>query len=396
MRRLTVFHGGFQQDAAEAVAGATFFDLSVLVEKSLIRSVPNGRYVIHELLRQFVSEKLANYPEEKEETNALHCDFFITFLQGQEVTINSRQQKRALKEIRQEIKNIRKAWDYAVSKNKFGAIEQSIDILYTFYWISSRFREGVELFTRAEHRLRNQDVSEVLLVKLTARQGSFYASLGVFGLARELIQKSLSEARMHKIQQEIVFSLNVLGNIVDVQGEGREAVDLYQESLKISREIGDQDGTATSLYNLGWIAVGLGKYRGAQPDFQESLKIYRSIEHQSGIAHALDSLGMSAFFLGEYGDAEHYFQDSLNIFEALEDKHGLARAIGGLGLVAWGLGGTHLVEAKHLLEESLNINRTIGHRLEVARRLAYLGSIENSLEDFCGAQTIFGRSTDNF
>jgi predicted ATPase len=46
-RNLSVFRGGFQREAAEAVAEASLLVLSALMDKSLLRRNPSGRYEVH-------------------------------------------------------------------------------------------------------------------------------------------------------------------------------------------------------------------------------------------------------------------------------------------------------------------------------------------------------------
>ena len=56
---LSVFRGGFTRDAAQAVAGASLRNLSMLAGKSLIAANPDtGRYTVHELLRQYAEAEL--------------------------------------------------------------------------------------------------------------------------------------------------------------------------------------------------------------------------------------------------------------------------------------------------------------------------------------------------
>jgi predicted ATPase len=57
--QLAIFRGGFRREAAEAVTGATLPLLTSLVDKSLLRWQANGRYQIHELLRQYAEKRLA-------------------------------------------------------------------------------------------------------------------------------------------------------------------------------------------------------------------------------------------------------------------------------------------------------------------------------------------------
>ena len=57
--RLSVFRGGATAEAARQVTGATVEVLAGLVDQALLRRLTNGRYEIHELLRQFAAEQLA-------------------------------------------------------------------------------------------------------------------------------------------------------------------------------------------------------------------------------------------------------------------------------------------------------------------------------------------------
>ncbi len=61
--RLSVFRGGFTRGAASVVAGATLRTLAALVTKALIWTDEGGRYSLHELLRQFAEERLAESGE---------------------------------------------------------------------------------------------------------------------------------------------------------------------------------------------------------------------------------------------------------------------------------------------------------------------------------------------
>ena len=57
LARLTVFVDGFSREAASAVAEATIPLLTSLVDKSLLRLSPEGRYDFHPLLHQYTMPK---------------------------------------------------------------------------------------------------------------------------------------------------------------------------------------------------------------------------------------------------------------------------------------------------------------------------------------------------
>ena len=58
LQALSVFSGGFTRKAAEAVAGASLLSLAALMAKSLAVRTDNGRYDLHEMVRQYAAEKL--------------------------------------------------------------------------------------------------------------------------------------------------------------------------------------------------------------------------------------------------------------------------------------------------------------------------------------------------
>jgi predicted ATPase/DNA-binding XRE family transcriptional regulator len=58
LQHLSIFKGGFTREAAEHVAGANLSILSSLVSKSLLHRIDQGRYDLHELVRQYSLEYL--------------------------------------------------------------------------------------------------------------------------------------------------------------------------------------------------------------------------------------------------------------------------------------------------------------------------------------------------
>ncbi|MGF1506985.1 MAG: hypothetical protein ACFB51_17900 [Anaerolineae bacterium] len=61
--RLSVFRGGFTREFAREVSGASLRTLLSLVDKSLITRQPDGRFQIHEYLRQYGENRLAADPQ---------------------------------------------------------------------------------------------------------------------------------------------------------------------------------------------------------------------------------------------------------------------------------------------------------------------------------------------
>ncbi|MEM9776405.1 MAG: BTAD domain-containing putative transcriptional regulator, partial [Chloroflexota bacterium] len=77
LAQLSQFAGGFTLKAARAVTGSSAITLTHLRYKSLIRAEGNGRFSMHELLRQLAEKKLHLSTEQATTTKINHADYFI-------------------------------------------------------------------------------------------------------------------------------------------------------------------------------------------------------------------------------------------------------------------------------------------------------------------------------
>ena len=88
LRRLSVFRGGFDRQAAKEVAGASLGLLASFVDNSLVRrsSVDSGhlRHELLEVLRIYAMDRLEEDAEMALATNAKHGHHYMNFLQAQE------------------------------------------------------------------------------------------------------------------------------------------------------------------------------------------------------------------------------------------------------------------------------------------------------------------------
>jgi predicted ATPase len=99
LKRLSVFQGGFRREAALQVAGASLPLLLGLLNKSFVRRDATGRYDMHELIRQYAADKLAQSPLEKEQTKDQHCAYYAEFMRQRDGRLESTQQLETVREI---------------------------------------------------------------------------------------------------------------------------------------------------------------------------------------------------------------------------------------------------------------------------------------------------------
>ena len=408
---LSVFRGGFTRQAAQWVASASLRELRALVDKSLLQREPDGRYGMHELLRQYAADKIRRadrlrradglhqagkarraeelgevLPEEKE-TRDRHCTYYADYLRGKEAHLTGRGQQQALADIGAEIENVRAAWSWAVDQGKVEEMEHSVESIAEFYRIRAWFQEGEEIFAKAVQRLvEGQEEfsdreSEMVLGKLLARQGWFCGCLGLVEKGSELLQRSLGIFHDLGAQRETAYALYHLGYDVLEQAGGRP---LYQEGLAIFEEIGDRRGIALTLGGLGWDAVlQQGEYKTAKRLFQESLAIFRELGNQEGMADSLTGLGYTLWTLGDYGEARQLHYEGLGLRLEIGHHKGIADSLDFLAHDSCGL--EEYEEARALWQESLANYREIGNLWGMAWALGNMGELANVLGEHAEA-----------
>ncbi len=400
--RLSLFRGGCTRQAAIAVTQVPLSVLAALSDKSLLHRDPDGRYTMHELLRQYAAHKLGADPPHLAETQLRHCRTMIHFLAEREDALNEARQNEARQEIAAEMDNIRAAWEWAVTAQQPYHLEPALESLRVFLEYTGRYTEAIQLFGAAAAAAAPTSPGNhrVLGGRLLARQAWFYHRLDQFELARPLIaqcqsifqdaqpalpaeaalcyqclgnmaraegdfaqaishyQQSLAQHRLAGIPHHIAASINGLATAYAEQGEFALAYQLHKEGLALRRQMGDQKGIATSLVNLGFIALGQARYATAKPLEQEALEIFRAIGYPMGEAVALNNLGVACYMLVEYDQARQFLEECLAICRELGHRHIAAHALGSLGGVAGALGDFSL--AWQYTQEGLQIAREIG------------------------------------
>ncbi|MEP7358523.1 MAG: hypothetical protein ABI847_14845, partial [Anaerolineales bacterium] len=130
-RRLSVFHGGFQREAAAQAVAASLPLLAGLADKSLVRRSAAGRYEVHELLRQYAEEQLRAAPIDFALVHDQHCRYYAALLSqyGPQLQGASPAIEAALAALSLERENLRAAWTWAVEQRKSVELNQFMDWL---------------------------------------------------------------------------------------------------------------------------------------------------------------------------------------------------------------------------------------------------------------------------
>ena len=356
---LSVFRGGFAREAAEAVAGADLLLLSSLVDKSFVRRDADGRYSIHELLRQFGEEELERLPAFRDAAHSLHSEHYLQYLHDAEDSLKGPQQQAIIVQIKRNMDNGLLAWQWAVEHSQWDAINGTLQSLLIFYDTTCWFHEGLQTFESAAQRLRRRattDEQQAVIGRLLVRQGVFAERLSRMPEARELLEEGLEIARQKGTSADASLALYYLGWIAHQCGQLKEGRCLLEESVELCRPLGDGFATAIVMNNLGSITSDLGDYAAAQRLIEESLEIKRALGDRRGVAFALGDLAIIALRRGEYARAKRLSEEGNRIMLEIGDQWAQPSFVATLADVAYLIG--DYGEAERGISEVLRDLRT--------------------------------------
>ena len=359
--RLSVFRGGFDREAAQQVAGASPQSLSSLIDRSFLTRTPAGRYTLHELMRQYGADKLAQDPQQAICTRDDHCGYYGRLIGEQFERFQGGQQRQALSTIQTEIDNVRAAWQRAVDQSRYRDIEGLMNGLHVYALAGyGSGQEATALFGKAlpvlERTVAGQPCGEeetlCLLGKLLWRQGQLLRELETPDdrpANEALLQRSVALLRGCGDKAELSRALGVLGNFLRKGGRSVEGRPLLEESLDLARQVEDRTHLAEALDNLGHILGPMGERDKGQQLLLESLAIHRECNHLLGMGHNLNNLGSLAYRAGDYAAAKEWFLQSKAVFEELGSPGLPAMTIHNVGAACQELG-EYEESARHHLD----------------------------------------------
>jgi predicted ATPase/Tfp pilus assembly protein PilF len=374
MAALSVFRGSFDRGTVQAVTGTSLRTMTHLVNKSLLKRDPSGRYEQHELLRQHVVAKAS--PTQLAAARDAHARHYAAHVQRQEKRCRGSEQVEALREMEREIHNIRAAWDWALESSGWPILSELLEGIYRFHDMKGLFQLGEALFRRAAEdaslKARGTD-GEVLRAKLLSRQGRFVFQVGEFARAREVLEASLSVLRAAHSQGDVAYCLHNLADVAAAVGDLETSEELAREGLHISEQLGDCVGMGTALNNLGVVFYHRKEFDEAERLFRESLDLSRASEDLWSIGFALNNLGVLAHDLRHFDHAEECYRESLDLCEEIGDAHGVAAALVNLGRVRSEVG--DLESARRFCSRGLERAQALGEPWTTAACLVNLGDI---------------------
>jgi len=375
-RKLTVFRGGFDLIAAEAVVGGDLRTLISLVDKSLLwRNPDTGRYDMHELLRQYAGEELTNAGE-RDDTLLSHARYYSEFVCQREPTIKSHMQAKALNDVQADFENIRLALSSAIEKRDFATARKMIPGLYAFCDMRSRFYEGESIFRLAMEGLAplagEEPSSTWALALLSWYDMRVYIEpFDSFDAIISKAQSCLKAATSKHETEGIAVSRILLGAITEDQGDFKAAIQHYKKGMQSCPTLDDVYWTNMRI-GLSYMADQ--NYLQAIQSFQVSLQRGKETGERVKMGWSLLNIGDTLILQGKMAEAQGYLEQAHELFQEVGTMTGIIWSNYSLSRIAIKQG--QLPRAQKLAEEAQQTAHQIHSNSWIEKTRALLQQID--------------------
>jgi non-specific serine/threonine protein kinase len=343
-RRLAVFAGGFDFDAAEAiVADEPAIDaltgVSALVEASLLRPVdgPAGdpRFLMLETLREFGLEQLIAAGEEAAARNA-HAAHYLALAERSYQELGGAQSGYWHARCVAELDNVRAA---IIWLRESGAAASAMRLVYSLWRLwdhTGHQREPVDTV----ERLLAADPEAPPAVRAGAMIIAGWALLRLQNLAKaaQFAETALSLARQGQDATILMRAYELMGAVRGVSGDLADGARYTQESLDLARAHGENWIANGAIHNLGIFTYGQGDLDRARTLHEEAVAFYRSTGNTLDLVNAVGTLGMVVYEQGDIPAATLLFKEMID----LGREHGLGDPGDGFSLIAASAGAFEL------------------------------------------------------
>jgi len=336
--RLSVFAGGFDLAAAEAICGADplypedVIDLlASLVEKSLVMVEQNDvqtRYRLLETICDFARERLIKR-DDVAATAARHCEYFLGFAKVARDKLNGAEQAEWTRRLEVELDNLRAAIALSLSGSTDSATAVKLQVALMRFWMLRGYSSEGRNNIRAALQLK--DLPTIARAHALYVAGALAINQSDYTEARSVLTECLGLRRELGNPREIAATLSTLSIVHLRQGDAPTARECESQALAMFGELGDRLDEGISRVHLGDICVELDDRPAAREHFEHGLGIARTAQYEEVESECECRLGELALDDADVARAREHFSRALKVSRGAEDKRGEASALAWLG-----------------------------------------------------------------
>jgi predicted ATPase/class 3 adenylate cyclase/DNA-binding CsgD family transcriptional regulator len=244
-RRLAVFQGGFDLDAAQAVAGGTAVEryqvldqLALLVDKSLVvaeNTSGTTRYRLLETVRQYALEKLAESGE-ADAVRSRHRDHYMEMAALLDAPASSDSQQR-VEQADEEMDNLRSAFGWSLETGDMGRASDLASSLQPLWLSRGRIQEGLAWFAAVlTDNPGHVEMAPAVRARALAGKTVLDAWLNIY--STEDAEHALTIARELDDPALLVRALTACGTAAVYDAEAARRY--FAEAIGLARAVGDR------------------------------------------------------------------------------------------------------------------------------------------------------------
>ncbi|MDT7764280.1 MAG: hypothetical protein QOC63_3700 [Mycobacterium sp.] len=327
-RRLAVFMGGFDFDAAQAVAGGgdveryqVLDQLTLLVDKSLVVTDDTGertRYRLLETVRQYALEKLGESGE-ADAVRARHRDHYTAMAALLDPPAGGDYEQRT-EQADVEIDNLRAAFGWSLENSEVElalALASSLQPL----WHPRRIREGLTWFDTALADLdaKHPEVTPAVRARALADR-AFLGILAGASASLDQAQQALAIAREVDDPALLVRALTACGYIASFF-DAEPARAHLAEAIGLARELGDPWRLTQILAAQAFAAAAAGNPLASRAAAEEGRDLADAIGDPFDACRCRMYLGRALLYQGDLAAAAAQFAAVADRAEAAHDEY---------------------------------------------------------------------------
>ncbi|GIJ72947.1 ATP-binding protein [Virgisporangium ochraceum] len=176
-----------------------------------------------------------------------------------------------------------------------------------------------------------------------------------------------------------------LGQTCTRLGRFDEAYTHLERALAINTRRGDREGVAWIHYRIAWTVDHLGRHADALRHSEHALALFTELGNLPAQAHARNVVGWYLSQVGQHGQAVAECQRALDLYRSLDDDIGQANTLDSLGCVYFAMGEYERAASYHT--RSLEFFRALGEPYYTAQALTHVGDVRDALGDADAART---------
>jgi len=356
---LAVFRSSFVRAAAQAVAGTALPLLASLVDKSLLATTEQGRFVMHPLLAALAAERLAARPEQLAQLRDRHAQYLLRRLieAGRPGGADTREIDAL---IDADEADLRQAWEHALARRAADLVAPSITVWAGFYDRRGRQREGAAQLRPA--LLWPADDAEADRVLGRARAAVavlWFMAREPRERVREMADSGIAPARRAGDGIALARCLAACAACDSELGRLDAARAGFEEALALTEAHGDAGAAVRCLRNLGSVAMLAGDYAGALDSMRRAQQLAREAGLDYAEADALLAQAGPYVESADWAAAERVLRQALPMATALGARQLLlnGRCVLGCALIELGRFEEARTELDRVREEATSLGQ---------------------------------------